>query len=140
MADETAQVPTEGSLDRRTVLRRGAAVGAIAWTIPVVESFVRPAAAASTAGENPCDFDIVIRFCVTYRIPWMGHWYTWQQWFTIHVTFTATGACCQAVLRAIAAFEDSQRNEDDCAALVDVLRFCGCAGLENWHISLGGRP
>lgn len=35
------------SMDRRTVLRRGTAVAAGVWAVPVVESFTSPAAAAS---------------------------------------------------------------------------------------------
>lgn len=36
-------------LDRRTVLRRGAAVAGGVWAVPVIESLTRPAAAASPA-------------------------------------------------------------------------------------------
>ena len=50
MTDET---PNSGGISRRDVLRRGAIVGGVVWSVPIVQSLASPAfAAGSEAPED----------------------------------------------------------------------------------------
>lgn len=70
-------VPERGSVDaslgisRRTLLRRGAVVGGLAWTVPVVSTLVAPAAAAGTPADG-LSFVAVLLECQGkwYRMKW----------------------------------------------------------------------
>jgi hypothetical protein len=62
MTDET---PNSGGISRRDVLRRGAIVGGVVWSVPIVQSLGSPAFAAvgSEAQENfPGDISYVTLF------------------------------------------------------------------------------
>ncbi len=55
MDDDTIDTETEspGGLSRRQIIQRGALVGAVAWTAPVIATFRSPAGAQT--GSVPCD-------------------------------------------------------------------------------------
>jgi hypothetical protein len=55
MSDAMNTTPDAGGLDRRTVIKRAAAVGAVAWTAPVIIDSLASPAAAFTAPSG-CHF------------------------------------------------------------------------------------
>jgi hypothetical protein len=57
MGNDTAE-DTRSGLDRRTLIKRAAAAGAVAWTAPVIiDSLASPAAAATCATGQPYNLD-----------------------------------------------------------------------------------
>jgi hypothetical protein len=128
------------SIDRRVVLRRGAAVGAIVWTAPVVQSLTWSAAAGenqTTVGSpRPCVVRFKIHFCRTYKHRTYKngrHGYSvTQKWFEVTLPFDLTGECCELVNQVVVAYQSSSRTEYDCLWLIFKLIKSGCFRWEDW--------
>jgi hypothetical protein len=136
---------TERSIDRRSVLRRGAAVGALVWTAPAVQSLTWSAAAGERSGfpqhpatgsPSPCVVRFKIHFCRTYthrtyKNGRPGYSVT-QKWFEVTLPFDISGECCELINQAVTEYQSSSRNEFNCLLLIWRLVNSGCFGWHDW--------
>jgi hypothetical protein len=126
-------------VDRRTVLRRTAAVGALVWTAPVVDSLTAAAHADGRAGTwtppgspEPCVITFAVHFCRTYVYKKSGGYTTIKKWFRVTLPVPVTRECCTLFNEAIAAYQSSARREWDCLAFIWKLIKSGCFSWGDW--------
>jgi hypothetical protein len=137
--------PTERSIDRRSLLRRGAAVGALAWTAPVVQSLTWSAAAGERSGyphhpppgsPKPCVVKFKIHFCRTYRTRVYKHgkfgYNVTQKWFEVTLPINVSGECCELINQAVGQYQSSSRTENECLYLIWKLIKSGCFKWDDW--------
>jgi hypothetical protein len=130
----------ESSIDRRSVLRRGAAVGALVWTAPAVQSMTWSAAAGERNGNlgsgRPCEIRFTVHFCRTYRQRTYKNGRSGtsviQKWFVVTLPFDVSGECCTLINQAIAEYQSSARTEYHCFLLIWKLINSGCFGWDDW--------
>jgi hypothetical protein len=134
------ELESDESVDRRSVLRRGAAVGALVWTAPVVQSMTWSASAGERNGTvgslRPCVVRFKVHFCRTYKHRTYkngryGYSVT-QKWFEVTLPFDLTGECCELVNQVVAEYQSSSRTEYHCLLLIWKLITSGCFRWEDW--------
>jgi hypothetical protein len=132
------------SIDRRAVLRRGAAVGALVWTAPVVQSMTWSAAAGERHGTvgsaRPCVVQFKIYYCKTYTTTAFhggkSGKYVTQKWFQVTLPIDVSGECCDLINRLVAEYQSSPRTEWWCLLLVGKLWLSQCFDWSDWKCEL----
>jgi hypothetical protein len=128
------------SIDRRAVLRRGAAVGTLVWAAPVVQSMTWSAAAGERHGTigsgRPCSFNVVVQFCIPKCFYGILHgkkgWHYYNQWYQVTVALSAEGECCDKIGAAVQKYQESTRSTRDALCLVGELKMSGCCPDVSW--------
>lgn len=112
-----SDVPS-GGLNRRDVLKRGAAVGgALVWTVPVVQSLASPAFAAGSSAGDSCSFTLTVTVFDGNGNPTGS---------TCRKVSSSSSDCCAALIAALNSGINGIRQALGSAACLNVGTETGC--------------